>query len=44
MVQPQNSILKIKLIDSKLLKLYLIPFLLESLVNLVTPILECAGM
>ena len=44
MVQPQNSILKIKLIDSKLLKLYLIPFLLESLVTLVTPILECAGM
>ena len=44
MVQPQNSILKIKLIDSKLLKLYLIPILLESLVTLVTPILECAGM
>ena len=35
---------KSKLIDSKLLKLYLIPFMLESLVNLVSPILECAGM
>ena len=51
MVQHQNSILKLKfafpklkLIDSKLLKEYLIPFMLESLVNLVTPILECAGM
>ena len=35
---------KLKLIDSTFLKLYLIPVMLELLVNLVTPILECVGI
>ena len=41
---PKNSFLKLELIDLKLLELNLIPFMLELLVNLVTPILECAFM
>ena len=44
MVQPQNSFLKLELIDSKLLDSNLIPFMVELLVNLVTPILEHASI
>ena len=51
MVQPhkilfssQNSFPLMEFINRKFLKLYSITLMLESLVNLVTPILECAGM
>ena len=39
-----NSFPLLELVNYKLLELNLIPFMLELLVNLVTPILECAGM
>ena len=42
--QVKTHFLGLEFINSKLLKLYSILFMLESLVNLVTPIRECADM
>ena len=44
MVQTQNSILKLKLVRLELIESNLIPHLFKLLINLVTPILECADI